>query len=118
MLQAEGVMQNELPRAGCKKNAHTFYGKQYQPAWIVAPSADGSELRARPNPAAWRSLAVGGKQPSPSKQAPQPPARPAPIPPSCEVVDMTEFDESDDDASEAAQQQAQAEVRGLCISWL
>lgn len=110
-------MQNELPRAGRKKNLHTFYGKQYQPVWIVAPSADGSELGARPNPAAWHSLAVGGKQPSPSKQAPQPPARPAPTPQSCEVVDITEFDESDDETSEAAQQQARMEVRGPCTFW-
>lgn len=109
-------MQSELPRAGRKKNVHTFYGKQFHPVWKVALSADGSELQARPNPAAWRSL-IGAKQPSPSKQAPQAPARPAPPPQSFEVVDMTAFDESDDDASEAAQQQARMEVRGLCIFW-
>ena len=118
-------MQNDLSRAGnapSKSDAHTFHDKQDQPVWGEALSADGLGLWAGHNPAAWGSSAVGAKQACPSKQAPQPcpaSALPAVTPQSfaevdMEVVDLAQFDESDDDVSEAT---ALAQVRGLCILW-
>lgn len=120
-------MQNDPSRAGnapCKNDAHIFHDKQDQPVGGVAPSADGLGLCAGHNPVA-RGSPVAGKQPCPSKQAPQPypacpsPALPAVTPQFCkevdmEVVDLAEFDESDEDVSEAT---ALAQVRGLCLFW-
>lgn len=116
-------MQNDLSRAvndPSKSDAHTFHDKQDQPVWGEAPSADGLGLWAGHNPAAGGSSAVGAKQPCPSKQAPQPcpaSALPAVTPQSfaeadMEEVDIAQFDESDDDVSEAT-----ALARGLCILW-